>query len=87
MKTIDREYHVVKSLGQGLSGEVYLVKKGEQLLALKLLKSAIGNLSPPGSGGAFQSRVLHPQAIVASQRRPDRRFRNRCRNRPRLFHQ
>ena len=34
MPRIDKDYEVIKTLGQGLAGEVHLVKKGEHLMAL-----------------------------------------------------
>ncbi|MFO1464079.1 MAG: sigma 54-interacting transcriptional regulator [bacterium] len=55
MKTIDQEYQVLKTLGQGLAGEVYLVQKGPQKLALKLLKQTIANLSPEEAAAHFKA--------------------------------
>ncbi len=55
MKTIDQDYEVLKTLGQGLAGEVYLVQKGKQKLALKLLKQAIANLSPEEAAAHFKA--------------------------------
>lgn len=55
MQTIDKEYQVQKTLGQGLAGEVYLVQKGKQKLALKLLKQAIANLNPQEAAAHFKA--------------------------------
>jgi eukaryotic-like serine/threonine-protein kinase len=43
--TIDQHYEVLKPLGQGLAGEVFLVQRDGRQLALKLLKGAIAHLS------------------------------------------
>ncbi len=55
MQTIDKDYQVLKTLGQGLAGEVYLVQKGKQKLALKLLKQAIANLNPQEAAAHFKA--------------------------------
>ncbi|MCE9624799.1 MAG: protein kinase [Deltaproteobacteria bacterium] len=55
MQTIDHDYQVLKTLGQGLAGEVFLVEKGKQKLALKLLKQAIANLSPQEAAAHFKA--------------------------------
>lgn len=55
MQSIDKDYQVLKTLGQGLAGEVYLVQKGKQKLALKLLKQAIANLNPQEASSHFKA--------------------------------
>src|SRR5438045_1349506 len=55
MQTIAHDDRVLKALGQGLAGEVFLVEKGKQKLALKLLKQAIANLSPQEAAAHFKA--------------------------------
>ena len=55
METIDQDYQVLRALGQGLAGEVFLVQKGGQRLALKLLKQAIGGMSPEEAAAHFKA--------------------------------
>lgn len=55
MQVIDKQYEVLKPLGQGLAGEVFQVKKGNQLLALKLLKEKVGGLSSGEAEAHFKA--------------------------------
>ena len=65
MDTIDQDYQVLRALGQGLAGEVYLVQKGKQKLALKLLKQAIGGIriGDPADDATDMGSLIHAPAL------------------------
>ncbi len=69
IKEIDRQYRVVKRLGEGLSGEVFHVRKEKEEWALKLLKAAPESADPEGWIDAFKFEfsllkdIQHPNVV------------------------
>lgn len=55
MKKIDQLYEVIKELGQGLSGEVFLVEREGKQVALKLLKTSIAQMKPEEAEAHFKA--------------------------------